>query len=47
MRRRSRCGFPMLPKARALQRTWDSVINPRAALQGLAVLSLFVRAVAG
>ncbi|WP_280200804.1 DUF1772 domain-containing protein [Nocardia cyriacigeorgica] len=33
-------------EARDLQRTWDSVINVRAALQGIAVLSLFISAVA-
>jgi hypothetical protein len=33
-------------EARDLQRTWDSVINVRAALQGIAVISLFISAVA-
>ncbi|BDT88512.1 DUF1772 domain-containing protein [Nocardia cyriacigeorgica] len=34
------------PEARALQRTWDSVIGIRAVLQGIAVGALFVGAVA-
>ncbi|WP_282782005.1 MULTISPECIES: DUF1772 domain-containing protein [unclassified Nocardia] len=34
------------PDARALQRTWDSVINPRSVLQGIALIGLFISAVA-
>ncbi|MBF6285642.1 DUF1772 domain-containing protein [Nocardia cyriacigeorgica] len=34
------------PEARRLQRTWDSVINIRAVLQGITVSALFVSAVA-
>ncbi|MFE6921010.1 DUF1772 domain-containing protein [Nocardia sp. NPDC057663] len=33
------------PDARALQQTWDSVINPRAGLQGIALLSLYLSSV--